>query len=53
MSVLAPDGPLLCLETSCDDTSAALVRGRTVLACLAGVESYRTNQPVAVRSLEA
>jgi predicted dehydrogenase len=27
--------------------------GRTVLACLAGVESYRTNRPVAVRSLEA
>jgi predicted dehydrogenase len=25
--------------------------GRTVLACLAGVESYRTNRPVAVRSL--
>ena len=27
--------------------------GRTVLACLAGVESYRTNQPVAVPELEA
>ena len=27
--------------------------GRTVLACLAGVESYRTNRPVAVAALEA
>jgi predicted dehydrogenase len=27
--------------------------GRTVVACLAGVESYRTNRPVAVPSLEA
>ena len=27
--------------------------GRTVLACLAGVESYRTNRPVAVEALEA
>jgi predicted dehydrogenase len=27
--------------------------GRTVLACLAGVESYRTNRPVAVRKLES
>ncbi|HET6958431.1 MAG TPA: Gfo/Idh/MocA family oxidoreductase [Vicinamibacterales bacterium] len=27
--------------------------GRTVLACLAGVESYRTNRPVTVRSLDA
>jgi predicted dehydrogenase len=27
--------------------------GRTVLACLAGVESYRTNQPVAVGELQA
>jgi predicted dehydrogenase len=27
--------------------------GRTVLACLAGVESYRTNRPVAVTTLEA
>jgi predicted dehydrogenase len=27
--------------------------GRTVLACLAGVESYRTNLPVAVTTLEA
>jgi predicted dehydrogenase len=26
--------------------------GRTVLACLAGVESYRTNRPVAVAKLE-
>jgi predicted dehydrogenase len=26
--------------------------GRTVLACLAGVESYRTNRPVVVRSVE-
>jgi hypothetical protein len=26
--------------------------GRTVLACLAGVESYRTNRPVAVPELE-
>ncbi len=26
--------------------------GRTVLACLAGVESYRTNRPVAVENLE-
>jgi hypothetical protein len=25
--------------------------GRTVLACLAGVESYRTNRPVAVLPL--
>jgi N6-L-threonylcarbamoyladenine synthase len=28
----APHGTLLCVETSCDDTSAAMVRGRTVLA---------------------
>jgi predicted dehydrogenase len=27
--------------------------GRTVLACLAGVESYRTNRPVAVPGLES
>ena len=27
--------------------------GRTVLACLAGVESYRTNRAVAVPALEA
>ena len=27
--------------------------GRTVLACLAGVESYRTNRPVAVQGLDA
>jgi predicted dehydrogenase len=27
--------------------------GRTVLACLAGVESYRTNRPVAVAELDA
>jgi len=27
-----PAGPVLCLETSCDDTSAALVRGREVLS---------------------
>ena len=27
--------------------------GRTVLACLAGVESYRTNRAVAVRALDA
>ena len=27
--------------------------GRTVLACLAGVESYRTNRPVAVQVLES
>lgn len=27
--------------------------GRTVLACLAGVESYRTNRPVAVPALES
>ena len=27
--------------------------GRTVLACLAGVESYRTNRPVVVQALEA
>jgi predicted dehydrogenase len=27
--------------------------GRTVLACLAGVESYRTNRPVAVETLES
>lgn len=27
--------------------------GRTVLACLAGVESYRTNQPVRVATLES
>jgi predicted dehydrogenase len=27
--------------------------GRTVLACLAGVESYRTNRPVKVPELEA
>ena len=27
--------------------------GRTVLACLAGVESYRTNRLVSVRSIEA
>ena len=25
--------------------------GRTVLACLAGVESYRTNRPVMVKNL--
>ncbi len=27
-------GPLLCLETSCDDTSAAVVRGREVLSSI-------------------
>ena len=27
-------GPILCLETSCDDTSAAVVRGREVLASI-------------------
>ena len=27
--------------------------GRTVLACLAGVESYRTNRPVAVPELDS
>ena len=27
--------------------------GRTVLACLAGVESYRTNRPVAVGTFES
>ncbi len=27
-----PAGPLLCIETSCDDTSAAVVRGREVLS---------------------
>ena len=30
----APDGPLLCLETSCDDTSAAVVHGRDVLSSI-------------------
>jgi N6-L-threonylcarbamoyladenine synthase len=29
-----PVGPVLCLETSCDDTSAAVVRGREVLASI-------------------
>ena len=28
----APAGPLLCIETSCDDTSAAVVDGREVLS---------------------
>ena len=28
----SPHGTILCIETSCDDTSAALVRGRTVLS---------------------
>ncbi|MCX6364646.1 MAG: tRNA (adenosine(37)-N6)-threonylcarbamoyltransferase complex transferase subunit TsaD, partial [Actinobacteria bacterium] len=27
-------GPVLCLETSCDDTSAAVVRGREVLSSI-------------------
>ncbi len=27
-------GPLLCIETSCDDTSAAVVRGREVLSSI-------------------
>ena len=27
-------GPLLCLETSCDDTSAAIVQGRAVLSSI-------------------
>jgi len=27
--------------------------GRTVLACLAGVESFRTNRPVRVAALES
>jgi N6-L-threonylcarbamoyladenine synthase len=30
--VAAPAGLLLCIETSCDDTSAAVVRGREVLS---------------------
>jgi len=29
-----PAGPLLCVETSCDDTSAAVVRGREVLSSI-------------------
>ena len=29
-----PAGPILCLETSCDDTSAAVVRGREVLSSI-------------------
>ena len=28
----APAGPLLCIETSCDDTSAAVVDGREILS---------------------
>ena len=27
-------GPLLCVETSCDDTSAAVVQGREVLSSI-------------------
>ena len=30
----APAGPLLCIETSCDDTSAAVVDGREILVHL-------------------
>ena len=30
----SPAGPLLCVETSCDDTSAAVVRGREVLSSI-------------------
>ena len=30
----APAGPVLCLETSCDDTSAAVVLGREVLSSI-------------------
>jgi N6-L-threonylcarbamoyladenine synthase len=30
----AVTGPLLCIETSCDDTSAAVVRGREVLSSI-------------------
>jgi N6-L-threonylcarbamoyladenine synthase len=30
----APHGLVLCIETSCDDTSAALVRGRDVLSSI-------------------
>ena len=29
-----PAGPLLCVETSCDDTSAAVVRGREILSSI-------------------
>jgi N6-L-threonylcarbamoyladenine synthase len=29
---MSPHGTLLCIETSCDDTSVAIVRGRTVLS---------------------
>ncbi len=31
---IPPDGPLLCVETSCDDTSAAIVRSREVLSSI-------------------
>jgi len=30
----SPAGPLLCIETSCDDTSAAVVAGREVLSSI-------------------
>ncbi len=30
----SPAGPILCIETSCDDTSAAVVDGREVLASI-------------------
>jgi N6-L-threonylcarbamoyladenine synthase len=35
----SPHGTLLCVETSCDDTSAAVVRGQTVISSVVGSQN--------------